>query len=98
VTDVTFCWERVTPGTASIASPRHPLPVKRHPMQRFAMMRNDNAKRDAHTLSAGSGDDLIEAALDDVSGGIVVTKPVDAASTGLFRLSLLGEGKKVKIS
>jgi type VI secretion system secreted protein Hcp len=28
---------------------------------------------------------------------IVVTKPLDCASTGLFRLSLWGEGKKVKI-
>jgi hypothetical protein len=60
-------------------------------------MSNDDTKRDAHTLSAGSGDDLIEAALGDVSGGIVVTKQTDASSTGLFRLSLLGEGKKVKI-
>ena len=28
---------------------------------------------------------------------IVITKPLDCASTGLFRLSLWGEGKKVKI-
>ena len=56
-------------------------------------------KRNAmHDISRGNrADDLIEAILDGVTAGIVITKVTDCSSPALFNSALIGDGTKVKI-